>query len=217
MDNKVEQLKHVVLEAMPELGGIEGIKDAQEEVKEDIAKIKEESTATRDKIDKLLDAPFVKQNLAVPGSSGKQEFIYKNYNLNAITNTMRPEIADNRVWKMIDEAKKQEIAKMLIDVIEQGLAGKREIVVNTTMSEGTAGSGGYLVFDEFMNVIRSLGQLYGVCLNEAEVVTMNSDVLHYPVDSDAAVTTAFKTETSDFADGIPADIVAEVQLTAKRL
>jgi HK97 family phage major capsid protein len=201
MENKVEELKGIVLDTIK--GGIN-------EVKAEIEKIKEDNIKMAEKVDGIINTPTGKVNLNVPGVEGKREFIYNGYNLN----TQGSNKVVGSAFKLVDGSTKDAIAKMLIDMIK---SGKQEYIADASMVEGTPGSGGYIVFDEFMNVIRSLGQLSGVMLNEAEVVTMNTDKMHYPVDNDKTITTAFKTETTAMADGVPADIVTEIELSASKL
>jgi HK97 family phage major capsid protein len=201
MENKVEELKGMILET---------VKDGVKGIQLEIEKIKEDNVKTAEKVNGLINTPVQKVNLSVPGGEGSRQFIYNGYNLNA---QGKNKIVDAS-FRLVDGQTKDAIAKMLIDMIK---SGKQEYIADASLVEGTPGSGGYLVFDEFMNVIRTLGQLSGVMLNEAEVITMNAEKMHYPVDNDKTITTAFKTETTAMADGVPADIVTEIELSASKL
>lgn len=201
MDN-VEKLKGMILET---------VKGGQEEVKLEMEKIKDSIASIKDDVTKIKEIPVEKIAVGAPGGK-KHEMIHNGYSLIHQGRELKMD-----AWRMLDNSLKEDIAKMLIDAMTSSMKGLKEYKVNTTLSEGTPGSGGYLVFDEFLNVIRSLGELYGVGLAECEVVPMNSDVLHYPVDNDKNITVAKKSETTAYDDGVPADIVTEVQLTANRI
>lgn len=201
MDN-VEKLKGMILETVK--GGVAEVKTEMEKVNETVSKLKEE-------VDTIKDMPAKKIEVGAPGEE-KHSMLYNGFNLNYQGRSIRED-----AFRLLDENLKQDIAKMLINAVSTGLSGKPEYKINTTMSEGTAGSGGYLVFDEFLNVIRSLGELYGVGLAEAEVVPMNTDKLHYPVDNDKSITVASKSETTAYSDGVPSDIVTEIELSATRI
>lgn len=207
MENKVDELKGIVLETIK--GGIKEVKDEMAIMKESIAK-------TEEKVNTILTTPVKNVSLTVPGGEGKKSFIYNGFNLNY---QGRDKIVDG-AFRLKDENLKQAVAKMLIDAVKASKTGQKEYVMNDApaqLSEGVPADGGYIVFDEFMNVIRTLGQLSGVMLGEAEVVTMNSDIMHYPVDNDKTITTAFKTESTAMASGIPTDLLTEIQLSASKL
>ena len=207
MDNKVEELKGMVLETIK--GGVQEIKNEMEKIKEDVAK-------TNEKVNTILTTPVKNVSLTIPGAEGKKSFVYNGFNLNY---QGRDKIVDG-AFRLKDENLKNAIAKMLIDAVKASATGQKEYVINqapSQLSEGVPADGGYIVFDEFMNVIRTLGQLSGVMLGEAEVVTMNSDIMHYPVDNDKTITTAFKTESTAMASGVPSDLLTEIQLTASKL
>lgn len=198
----VEKLKGMILETVN--GGVQAVKEEVEKITEDVAKMKEEVNA-------IKAIPATKIAVGAPGET-KHNMLYNGFNLNYQGRTVREDC-----FRLLDNTLKEDISKMLIDAVKAGLSGRPEYKINTTMVEGTPGSGGYLVFDEFLNVIRSLGELYGVGLAEAEVVPMNSDVLHYPVDNNKSITVASKSETTAYDDGVPANIVTEIELSAKRL
>lgn len=207
MDN-VEKLKGMIVETVN--GGMEAIKDEVAKQTEELTKLKEDVAAVSNDITAIKELPATNVTLGAPGRQ-------VNMIHNGISLVNQGRQIQNDAWRLVNDESKQGIAKMLIDACTAGLKGQREYKINTTLVEGTPGSGGYLVFDEFMNIIRTLGELTGVMLAEAEVVPMNSDVLHYPVDNDKSITVLEKSETADFADGVPANMFTEVELTATRL
>ena len=196
-----EKLKGMILETIQ--GGTKAIKEEQEKLTETINEVKKDV----EKIKQVTETI----NLQTP--SGKQELMY-----NGISLKHQGQVIQEDAWRLKNDEVKNGIAKMLIDAVKDGIrGGKREYIMNTTLEEGTDAMGGYIVFDEFMSVIRSLGELYGVMLGEAEVVTMNTDTLQYPVDNDKNITVAQKAEKADYADGVPSDLFTNVTLSATRL
>lgn len=208
----VEKLKNIIIETMD--GGLTSIKEETEKLTEEMALVREDCKTNRDAVESIKNIPATVMNLH--STSGKTKGIYNGFQLENQGNNSELLRVDS--FKLMDESKKESISKMLIDMINSGFKGQREFMADAgPMTGGTDGSGGYLVFDEYMNVIRSLGELYGVCLSECEVVPMSSDTLHYPVDNDANLTVAEKTETTAHGDAIPDNIVTEISLTCKDL
>jgi len=203
MEN-IEKLKGLILETIN--GGMTAIKEETEKIKDEVGALKEDLT-------KIKETPVKKVTITGQNDGKQREYLYKDHVLPVQGKGL--EHIDS--FKIMDVELRDAIAKMMIDMVEAGLNGKREFKADTTMVAGTAGRGGYLVFDEYMNVIRSLGELYGVMLANAEVVSMNTDTLHYPVDNDQNVTILQKNETVAHADGVPDNIVTEVELAAKDL
>ena len=200
MDN-VEKLKGMILETVK--GGTEAIVEAQEQLKQDIASV-------RGDVDKIKT---VSEKVNLKTASGTQEMVFDGIRLD-----IQGRQIQESAFRFTSDAMKQDIAKMLINAVNSGLAGKPEYKINATLTGETSGQVSEFVFDEFMSVIRTLGELYGVMLGEAEVVNMNTDTLNYPIDNDKLIIVSEKSEAADFTDGVAASAVsANVALTATRL
>lgn len=159
---------------------------------EDHAKMVEQNAELKAQIEKLQSAPAQKVELPVPGSTEKKTF-YKGYNL-----------AKQGMILSLDDARKQEVAKMFVDMIH----GK------AAMQEGTTTEGGFLVFDEYQSEILAHARLSSVALRDCRILPMASDTLRIPRE-DGAVSVNWTAEEIALTQSEPT--IAEVVLTANKL
>lgn len=159
---------------------------------EQIAKIMESNSELKERLEAIEKAPARKVQLATPGSEKTVSALYKGFDLRKQGASL-----------MIDDNdKKEKIAKFVIDCVK------------AAMNEGTASQGGYLVFDEYEDVVLAFARRNSIALQEATVYEMNTDTLRVPAES-TNVATAWGSEAAQLDQSEPT--VAEVELSAKRL
>jgi HK97 family phage major capsid protein len=189
MSDKQKELKGLLKET---LDGVLDEKLAAFEERQ-AKKIEDMDSETKARLDAIEAMPARKVSVKVPGSPRTVE-LYKGYDLNK--QGMRLQIAD--------EDKKERIAKWFIDCL-QGKAA---------MQEGTGSEGGYLVPDEYADVILGFARNVSYALQKATIFPMGTDVLRVPAE-DGAVSVAITAEESAATQSEPT--VVEVVLTAKRI
>lgn len=161
--------------------------------------MKEQNEVIAERIEKIQNQPAEKVAVAVPGKEDKKVNFYKGYNLKK----MGSNLAVEPYFKVADEDR--EIAsKFLIDVV-QGKA---------TNVEGTASRGGYLVPDEYSDIVMSHARLNSIALQEAYVIPMRTDVLRIPKEA-SNIAVSWGSEESTLAVSNPT--FGEIVLTANRL
>lgn len=193
IENYQEKLKGLIKEMIDDKTKDQAMEFAAE-TNEKIAKLMEQNSELRDQIEKLMATPAKKVDLPIPGEENKTVPFYKGYNV--AKQGMDLKIADNSV--------REKIAKFVIDAIH----GK------AAMQEGTTTEGGYLVFDEYENMILAHARESSVMLQDALVLPMGSDTLHLPTES-TGITVATKAEETALGQSEPT--VSEVQLTARKM
>lgn len=189
MSDKQKELKGLLKEAMAE--ELDSRLEAFEE--RQAKKLEEMDSETKARLEKIEAMPARQVNIQAPGSDTKVK-VYRGYDLTK--QGVRLQLAD--------EAQKERIAKWFIDCL-QGKAA---------MNETTGSQGGYLVPDEYADVILGFARNVSYALNKAMIFPMGSDVLRVPAE-DGAVSVAITAEATDATESEPT--VAERVLTAKRI
>ena len=202
MDKK-EQLLELLKEANKDM--VEKIQEGSEATKEAIEALKAESTEMKEKIEAIENSPAKKAKVLVPGSETKTvDVMYKK----------RFVPGQGAVLKLFHTPEKQEVlAKSYIDFV-QDVVEKGQGSLRKAMVEGTPASGGYMVFDEYVNELMGFARLSSWALNECRIMDIASKTVHLPKEGDA-VSVAWKAETIAAAESNPT--VGEVQFAPDRL
>ena len=180
MDKK-EELKQLLKEVNQDV--LDVVKDQNLKLDEQIAKMKEESTEMRTKIDAIENAPAKKVALEIPGKPGKTvDFMYKGYDLRRQGVTL----------DIADESIKNEIAKGIINLIHRKAA----------MAEGTDAYGGYLVPEEYADAVFAFARLTSVALQDCDVIQTSTDSFNIPGEL-TGITVSWKTEATAVAASDP--------------
>jgi len=180
-------------------GEMEKANDIMEQTKEEIAKMKDESAELKAKIEAIENAPAQKVQVAVPGKEDKKVNFYKGYNLKIMGRDL-----DIKNVYTVDPHDREDIAKWMIDVI-QGKA---------TNIEGDGARGGYLVPDEYGNVVMAHARLESFALRECMVIPMATDTLRIPKEG-TNVSVSWTAEEASLGATNPT--FGEIVLSAKRL
>jgi len=157
------------------------------------------------KIEAIENAPVKKVNLTVPGTENKTvEVMYKKHFVPG----------QGVELKLYHTPEKQiQLAKGYVDFVEQ-VMNSGQGSLKKSMVEGTPGSGGYLVFDEYVNELLAFARLNSFALQKCRVIDVGSDTIHIPAE-DTSVAVAWKTETTAAGETTPA--VTEVAFAPVKL
>lgn len=193
-DKNQKELKGLLQETLEGQKEINEKIDAFEQRSEDQAKkLEEANDETKARVKAIEEMPAQKVKVKVPGSPNTVD-LYKGYDLNKQGTRLQ----------LADEDQKERIAKWFIDCI-QGKAA---------MNEGTPSEGGYLVPDEYADVILGFARKVSYALQKSTIFPMGTDVLRVPAE-DGAVSVAITAEAVAATESEPT--VAERVLTAKRI
>lgn len=165
---------------------------------EKLAKLEEENKDLKMWRERMEGMPAVKRYLDVPGTEKKTEVTYHGYDMRKQARNLRIEDADLRM----------RIAKDMVDLING------YDVQYAAMNQTTAGQGGYLVFDEFENIIWTRAHEPSWALKHCRIFDMDSDKLHVPMKS-TGITVTKKAEGDAFAASDAT--FTEVELNAMRI
>jgi len=176
------------------------IEEVKEENKEAVAKLKETNDVIAERIKAIENMPAKDMKVAVdvPGKDKKVHF-YKGYDLRK----QGQDISIAPKYMVADEDREM-VSKWLIDVIH----GK------ATNVEGTASRGGYLVPDQYGDMVMAHARLQSIILNEANVINMSGDTLRIPKEA-TSVSTSWTAEEADLGETNPT--FGEIVLQANRL
>jgi HK97 family phage major capsid protein len=168
-----------------------------ESTKQELTLLKEQNTEFAQKIEKIEKMPAKKVDAVIPGAEDKSVALYKGYNLQYFGKELT--ITDKYI---VAPELRENISKFLIDVVK------------ATNVEGTGSRGGYLVPDEYGDVVMAHARLNSVCLQECQVLPMSTDTLRIPAEN-AKAAVSWGNEEAQLAASNPT--FAEIVLTAQRL
>lgn len=193
-DKNQKELKGLLQETLDRQKDLDAKIETFEERNEERAKkLEDMATEDRERIEAIEKMPAQKVKVQVPGSPNTVD-LYKGYDLNKQGTRL----------KLADEDQKERIAKWFIDCI----TGK------AAMNEGTPSEGGYLVPDEYADVILGFARNVSYALQKSTIFPMGSDILRVPAE-DGAVSVEITAEAVAATESEPT--VAEKVLTAKRI
>lgn len=208
-----EKLRGMVLEMFPQLS--EEALEAKTALDEEIAILKETNVDMKAKIETLENAPVQKVNLQVPGDNKTVGAMYKGRNLfgAGAKLSLAPE-------------RKEEVAKMFIDFIDQYLrTGKARLNIMEKanpadssppdLSEGVAGTVGYLVYPDYINELLAFAREQSVALQECRIMNVGTDNVYIPKEDANGITVAWTNELDQLTQKNP--VVELLQLTPKKL
>jgi HK97 family phage major capsid protein len=167
---------------------------------EKVAKLKEENSEMKTRLEALENAPAMKVKLPVPGEDTTVDAIYKGRNL-----------ADMSLKLSLPDDRKQALSKFFIDFVEKALNnGHAKVALNET----TTTQGGYMVFDQYIRELLAFARLQSVCLQECRVIDVSSDSIRIPYE-DTSVSVAWYSEAGTISNSEPT--VGELNLTPTKL
>ena len=192
-----DKIKEMLNEAMGD-----ALKEQVDEIKainqENVEKVLEQNKELKEQIEAIKAAPAQKVELPVPGKE-KKVTMYKGYDLKA-----QGKALDIQEKLIVSPEDREMISKFFID----SLQGK------ATNVEGTDARGGYLVPEEYGDVLLAHARLNSLALQECQVINMNTDTLNIPKEN-SNVSVSWSAEEADLGATNPT--FANIQLVAQRL
>lgn len=189
-------------------------------VKEEVKKVSEDVTKMSERIERLENAPLIKQSVGI-NLIPKH---YKGYNLSKQLANARNLASHNPSEFPIfsSDEKSEDFAKFMIAMVKSkrfndvsAIADIKEFYQKTNQNqEDTDSEGGYLVPDEYSFDMIKLAREMFFALRECTIVPMGTDSLKIPAELTLA-SVAWTNEEGDITAGEPT--FSQLALTAKRL